>query len=310
MTTRIGSSDLDAALGAAVVCDLGAASAVRLEGRDARRFCNGMFTNNVRDLPAGGTNRSALVDDRARICGFLDLLCEADERFLAVLDGLDADAFVARFERFVVFDDVTLAPLGPPHASVQGPAAADALRRAGLPVPEPGRFARVGDVLVWPRVRSPRGGYDVLGPRPPLDAEVVDAGACDALRVLAGRPAFPADTGDKRLPHELGLRDELLHFEKGCYLGQETINRVDVMGQVRRRLAGVRLPPGEPPPPGAEVRMGDEVVGELTSPTVVPDGVVALAVLRVPADAPGTPVRVVAGDRTWSGTTSALPFPA
>ncbi|MEZ4236566.1 MAG: hypothetical protein R3F59_10500 [Myxococcota bacterium] len=149
----------------------------------------------------------------------------------------------------------------------------------------------------------------MLGPAAALGAlpASADPEEAEILRVLAGRPAFPADTGERRLPHELGLRDELLSFDKGCYLGQETINRVDVMGDVKRVLAGIRLDGLAPPPPGAELSAGDTRVGELTSPVALPEGGWAgLAVVRRPHDLAGTPVTATSGETTWSGRVTAL----
>jgi folate-binding protein YgfZ len=277
---------------------LGSPDVARIEGRDARRFCNGMFTNNVRDLPVGGCNRHAIVDDRGRVGGFLDLHCESDERFLAVLQGLTPDAFAERYAKFIVFDDVEIEAVeGLGWLTVQGPHAAAAMRAAGLVVPEAGRFSDTDGVRIWSRSRAPDGGYDILLPAgsSALDALAphaprVDAATLETLRVLAGDPRYPDDTGEKRLPHELGLRDVLLSFEKGCYIGQETINRVDVMGQVRKHLVAVRVQGTAHA--GAEVVL-ERSVGTLTSPVVLPDGAtLGLAVLKEPAHVPGTAVTV------------------
>jgi hypothetical protein len=276
-----------------------------------------MFTNNARDLRVGAVQRSAMVDDRARIGGFMDLVCLADDRFLAVLDGVTAAAFLERYEKFVVFDDVTLeVGSGSVLGSIQGPNAAVGLAAAGLPVAAPGQLEAADGIVVFAARRSPAGGFDVLAPAgdPRLDAlaagsVTVDAATAEALRVLAGRPAFPADTGERRLPHELGLRDELLSFDKGCYLGQETINRVDVMGDVKRILVGIRLDPAEvAPPDGADVVDADEAkIGALTSPVGLPDGGWAgLSVIRRPHDAADTPVVVRDGERRWPGRVAAI----
>jgi folate-binding protein YgfZ len=294
---------------------------VSLAGPDARRFCNGMFTNNARDLRPGSVQRSAVVDDRGRIGGFLDLLCAAEDRFVAVLDGLTPEAFLERFEKFVVFDDVALGVETLELGSIQGPAAAGALAVIGIAPPAAGTFAAVDGLFAYPSRRSPAGGYAIAAPAgdPRLSllasrcvaAEVEEA---ELLRVLAGRPRYPHDTGDKRLPHELGLRDELLSFDKGCYIGQETINRVDVMGDVKRALVGVRIEGDAPVAAGAELRSAAsaDAVGAVTSPAALPDGGwIALAVVRKPADAPGTEVTLASADGgSRSARITALPFPA
>jgi aminomethyltransferase len=298
MTTRIGSAALEAARTGAVRASLGPAAAVTLTGPDARRFCNGMWTANVRDLPVGGASRSALVDDRGRLFGLLDVLCTGPDTFVALLDGLDASAFVERFGTYVVFDDVTMTDETGRWTrwTVQGPAAVQ---------PPPGTFADTDGTIVLASRRSPASGIDVLVPRgvsPSVPGLEVSPSDVEVLRVLAGRVAFPADTGDKGLPHELGLRDEVLSFDKGCYVGQEAINRIDVMGQVRRGLAGVHVA-GDAT--GAEVVAEGVVVGRLTSPVGLPDGsTFGLAVLRKPADVPGTALSVGGA----SARVVALPF--
>jgi len=300
MTTRIGSDALRAARESAVTAVLGPAATVRLAGPDARRFCNGMFTANVNDLQVGHTARSALTDDRGRVFGFLDLLCTADDTFLALLDGIDAPGFMERFEKFVVFDDVTMTDETARWVRVteQGPA---------VKGPAGGVFTEHDGTIVLAARRSPAGGLDrLLSAGRHVDAVGRSVGPedIDALRVLAGRVAFPADTGDKGLPHELGLRDEMLSFEKGCYVGQEAINRIDVMGTVKRALAGVHVP--EPRDRTAEdVVVGDAVLGKLTSPVILPDGsLFGLAVLRKPADTPGTTATVGGA----AAIVTALPF--
>lgn len=272
---------------------------VAITGPDARRFCNAMFTNNARDLVPGAAQRTAMLDDRGRVHGLLDLYCEADDRFLAVLDGSTEEAFTTRYALYVVLDDVELAPRADlACATVQGAAPA---------VPH--------DLRSLPRDRTGQGGVDVVGPAHRVTAWLaelalpgVDEPTIERLRVRVGDPRWPVDFGDKRLPHEMGLRDAFLSFDKGCYLGQETVNRVDVMGDVKQRLAGVRLA-GEVPA-GAELVVGEAVVGRLTS--VVDDpglGRIGLAVLRRPADAPGTELVARWDTGSAPAVTSALPFP-
>ena len=127
--------------------DLSDRGVMSLVGPDARRFCNGMFTNNVRDVPVGVARASAMVDDKARIQGLIDLWCVEAASFLAVLEGVTPEAFEARYGKYIIFDDVELgdesAALG--LVGVQGPEAAAVLGRAGLPTP--GEEGGVGDGL-------------------------------------------------------------------------------------------------------------------------------------------------------------------
>ncbi|MBX2803837.1 MAG: hypothetical protein KTR31_39540 [Myxococcales bacterium] len=290
---------------------------IRITGPDARRFCNGMFTNTVRDLPVGGVNRHAFTDDRGRVLGFLDLLCQGDEQFLAVVDaGVRAADFMERYERFVVFDDVELDDVGEELVlrAVIGESPVDVLHAAEAPVPSEGRWASAeGVVAAWWSWGWPGAGARLLLPRQEARQWDVRLGTQDApgelerLRVLAGVARYPDDTFDKTLPHELGVRDVMLHFDKGCYLGQETINRVDVMGQVRRRLVGVHVAAAAAELAGAEVH-ADKRMGPLTSLVALPDGsTLGLALVREAAWTGGTAVQLVREDRRWEATVIALP---
>ena len=265
--------------------------AVELRGDDVRRFANGMFTNNVRDLPAGGAQRTAMVDDRGRVGGLLDLYLLDEQRILCLLEGVDPDAFIERYDAYVFADDVEFERRdGLRVLTVQGATAARALEAAGLPVPGPGEVVAAGDLLVARRDRGAT-GYDLVGAElPALDVPEMTTTCLEALRVRAGDARWPVDFPDKALPHEVGLQRHHLSFEKGCYVGQETIHRVEVLGRVRRRLVKLRL--DALPEPGAEVRHEGRVVGALTSPVPWGDGALALAVLREPANEPGAVVEV------------------
>ncbi|MFN9958614.1 MAG: hypothetical protein ACK55I_36445, partial [bacterium] len=85
---------------------------------------------------------------------------------------------------------------------------------------------------------------------------------------------------DKSLLHELRLVPTHASFEKGCYIGQEVINRIDVMGQVTKKLWGLELPEDALLPGGSEVRRGDESVGVTFSSARFDGRVRALALLR------------------------------
>jgi tRNA-modifying protein YgfZ len=271
---------------------------VRLTGEVVRRFCNGMYTNNARDLPVGSGQRTAMLDERGRLQGIFDLYCESDTRFVCALEGVSADDFRDRYAMYMMLDDIELDVLDWQIATVQGSSA---------PV---GGF-------VMARDRSGLGGFDVVGP-PEIVAQCIassgvpqlDAAAVDEIRIRAGFPTWPQDMGTKSLPHELRMRRDFLHFDKGCYLGQETVNRVDVMGQVRRNLAGVRILGDDVPPAGSKVLdAADKPVGVLTSPARPSDlGAIGLAVLKRPADEPGTSLTVTDGTRRWKAYASDLPF--
>lgn len=223
-----------------------------------RRFANGMFTNNARDLQVGAHQQTAFADDRGRLQGLADLVLEAEESILLALDGLDEDGFTALFRIHLMLEDVEVDSVS------------DALWFSADP-PTAG--------VSWP---TPFGGY--LGTEPPAGPDLPFE-AFEARRIAAGIPCF-ADASDKQLPHELGLRETHLHFEKGCYRGQEIIHRIDVMGGVRKGLVGVTLGAGWS---GDALVLDGRNVGRLGTTCVHPQhGAIGLAVVRNEHRAPGT----------------------
>jgi folate-binding protein YgfZ len=289
------------------VLDLSDHGVMTLIGPDARRFCNGMFTNNVRDLQPGQANLSAMVDDKARIQGLLDLWCLEPASFAAVLEGVTPEAFEARYSKYIIFDDVELTEVSDETTllGVQGPAAAAVLARAGLPAPEAEGAHVAADLdgvalRVLRRSRSVAGGFDLLAPVAALGAiaaRVREAGAeplgpdaVERLRVEAGIARWPLDMGERALPHELRLVERMCSFNKGCYIGQEVINRIDVMGQVQKKLWGLEMP--AVPAPNTPVLLEGAAVGHTLSGVDEEGRARVLAILRKAAWTPGAVVEV------------------
>ena len=293
---------------AAAVVELPEVEAFLLEGEDARRWCNGMFTNNVKQLRPGEGNRHAMCDDRGRVGGLLNLHCIDDQRFLVVLDGISFRAFHERYKMYLILDDIELEQ-AEDHCmlTIQGPQAASILGRVGLPAPEDGH-SRVdgGDDLlagthILTRDRSGVGGFDLLIPRDRLADQqqaLINAGAApmgadalEAQRIAHGRASWPQDGTEKSLVHELALEGEVCSFTKGCYLGQEVINRVDVKGQVAKRITGLVIQ-GDAPALGTEVHLEGKAIGSISSTTTLAGKTLALATLRRAAWEPGTVLHV------------------
>jgi tRNA-modifying protein YgfZ len=243
-----------------------------------------------------------------------------------VLLDSDRDAAPAlgeRLARFVFRYDVTVAEPVTGAVSLLGPAADGALAAAGLPVPPGGpggssptpRSTRVpgGPGLVAHRTAV---GVDLVGPDAPgaagaLERAGVAAGPAELwelVRVERGLPRAGRELTDDVLAEEAGLLGSHVHLDKGCYPGQETVARVHNLGQVQRRLAGLRFAPdgpGGPPAPPADLVTGDgRRAGQLRSVVDHPElGPIGLAYVRRVVE-PGH--LVVAGDH--QATVVELPF--
>lgn len=285
--------------------DLGHVQTVRLSGPDARRFTNGMFTNNIRDLQPGECVRSAMCDDRGRVQGLLDVLCTAEDTFEGVLEGVSAEWFESRYGLYIVFDDVEMEVFedAPWVLSLQGPKAAEILATAGLPQPAPGHhLSTESGVRVANKDRSGLGGVDLIADGDSIVAlydALVSAGAApigflalEQLRIESGRARWPVDGSEKSMVHELGINEEVCSFNKGCYLGQEVINRVDVKGQINKKLHTIVVDADPATLTGAVVQLGDDKVGTITSAAGAGDHTVALAVIRKTAWTDGQIVQI------------------
>lgn len=297
----------------AIVVDQGRVGVVDLVGADVRRWANGMFTQNFRDAAVGDSLQSGWCDDRGRLQGLVQAAFLAEDRVRLVLADAEAEAFVEHFDRYVLVDDVEFEMPAVAVFSAIGPAAIRKLGAIGLHPNAGARIHHADGITLFPSVRATVSSIDVVVPverAPGLWEALIAGGAAAAamavsevLRVEAGCIRFGVDSSPKALPHELALRDRILSFEKGCYVGQETINRLDVMGQARKGLCGVLC--DTPMNTGDNVFVGDTKVGTVTSPVLSPRfGHIGLAVVRKPHDE-GATVRI--GDA--SGRTCPVPFP-
>lgn len=104
-------------------------------------------------------------------------------------------------------------------------------------------------------------------------------------RLETGFPWFPVDVNEDNLPQEVARDEQAISFNKGCYLGQETVARLDAMGHVNRMLTGIKIDDASLPVVGAEITSDGQVVGKITSVTYSPrlQTPIALTVLRCSA---------------------------
>jgi folate-binding protein YgfZ len=163
-------------------------------------------------------------------------------------------------------------------------------------------------------VATEQSGVDLLVAAGDLDAargallgagaEVVAQAAAEVVRVERGRPRYGLDLDESTIPQEAALNERAVSFTKGCYVGQETVARLFYKGKPNRHLRGLRL--SEPSQPGQELRLGERVVGRLTSVvTSPPRGPIGLALVRREAEPGAT---VVVGDSGATAEIVTLPF--
>ena len=273
---------------------LSATGWLRVTGPDRVRWLNGMVTNSIQALKPGESCYSFLLNAQGGIQG--DCTAWALPEAVLLETALDrVEAMAALLDRFIIMDDVELtAETGGAGLLLAGPEAAGLLTRLGLAFDaEPMRLTHANfsgasvDVL---HAHSPLVPRLELWAAPAvlreLEAALIAAGAVvctpealDQLRLLEGTPRFGTDLGERDLPQETalpGTQSRALHFSKGCYLGQEIVERIRSRGQVHRTLSGFLLT-GELPAPGTPLNGDDRQ--QLTSVAAVslPSGPAQLA---------------------------------
>jgi tRNA-modifying protein YgfZ len=286
-------------------------STIVLGGSDVLRYLHAVCTQHTLDLAPGDASQALLLSPKGKI-EFAFRLAVLEEGVLVDTEAAAAQGLAERLARFVFRYDVTVGQPVPGAATVVGPGADAALAAAGLPVPVPGRAGTAGPDLVLRRTPV---GVDLLGQGAPAavagleraGVERAPDGLWELLRVEHGLPRAGLELTDDVLAEEAGLLGSHVHLDKGCYPGQETVARVHNLGQVQRRLAGLRFEPSGDglPAPGTDLVADDgRRAGQLRSVVDHPRlGPIGLAYVRRVVD-DGRLVR--AGDRV--ATVVALPF--
>jgi folate-binding protein YgfZ len=137
----------------------------------------------------------------------------------------------------------------------------------------------------------------------------VGAAAQEILRVEAGIPRYGVDMDQDNLLLETGLESHV-SFSKGCYLGQEVVERIRSRGHVNKKLSGIVLEGSDPAEPGGRIYGGEKEIGAVTSSVISPhlNAPIALAYVHRDFSDPGTPVVWRQGEKTVHGKVVALPF--
>jgi folate-binding protein YgfZ len=227
-------------------------ASLRLVGNDVLRYLHAVCTQHTLDLVPTDATSALLLSPKGKVEFAFRLAVLADGVLLDT-DAAAAPALAERLARFVFRYDVTVGPPQPGAATLlgSGAGAEAALAAAGLPVPPTGRagIAGAGPALVV--VHPTPAGVDLVGPgAPAAAAELERAGVergpaerWEPVRVALGLPRAGLELTDDVLAEEAGLLGSHVHLDKGCYPGQETVARVHNLGQVQRRLAGLRFEP-------------------------------------------------------------------
>ncbi len=275
--------EIDSLLHSAGVSDLGWRGKILVTGGDRLRWLNGMVSNAVQLLPEGQGNYSFLLSVQGRIQGDCYVYRRAGDVLLDT-SVEQVPALMRHLDHFIIMDDVELADVSQQWTalSLAGPRAGQVLATLGFspstPSVENARMsnARIGEVdciiieayhVAVPRYELWFAAEQVLAVWETLQAAGADPcgwEAMEALRVLEGTPLYGVDLNDRDLPQETA-QARALNFSKGCYLGQEIVERIRSLGKVNRQFRQFALQGTRPDSLPLDLRSNDQPVGRITS---------------------------------------------
>lgn len=293
--TQIDPAVYGAAQETAVVVDRSSLGMLKITGATRLDLLDRMSTQAVKRLRSGEGRATVLTTDIGRIIDRLILYASSDTVYVLTSEN-HADPIARYLMRYVFFnDDFQLSDISAETAvfAVYGPQASSHLAAAGFPETDlplhHWRQAAVGGVTAYLHRTDPINGdgYFVMCQARDRDGlwshllgsglAAADEATFELLRIENGRPRFGRELTLDYIPLEANLWDDI-SFNKGCYVGQEIIARMDSRGKLAKKLTQLRL--AAPVPVGTGLLAGDRKVGTVTSVAEGPSGVVALGYVR------------------------------
>jgi folate-binding protein YgfZ len=259
-------------------------------GPDRVRYLNAILTNNIKDLATGQGNASLLLNPQGHILAEIETQAQSDSLF-CVSYAMIRERLIESLDKYIIMDDVTLTDETQRYGTlaVEGPkAAAVAQELTGIDLSTLSELGRrettVASIPCCITKRSPGGiaGGEFLAERETLaklwqillesvrkhGGGPMGYAALSAERLAQGVAWFGYDFGEKQIPHEAGLEGSHISYTKGCYTGQEIVERVRSRGQVNRRRVDLIFDGASAPNAGETLTVDGKEVGSVTRAAV------------------------------------------
>lgn len=268
-------------------------SSVTVTGADRQKFLNSFCTNDVKRLKSGDSCEAFFTNVKGKISGYGIVSCREDELVIVGAPG-QPPTLIEHLDRYIIREDVQLRDTTAERSYllVAGGEAAKELHQSIELLPS------IAVTTIPCNLVS--SAYQAVVELSLIELpvvlnlirtqEIVLAGlAFDAVRIEAGVPLFQVDFDESNFPQEVGRDRQAISFTKGCYLGQETVARIDALGHVNQGLVGVQFSGSDVPISGVELSRAGAVVGRVTSAAFSPElgAPLALAMVRRDANAFG-----------------------
>jgi folate-binding protein YgfZ len=279
---------------------------IELTGDDRAAFLHNFTTNDIRGLRPGQGCEAFTLDVRGHVVGHLLVFCTPHSLVLDTVPG-QGEKLVRHFDRYLIRERVEIHDRTEDWSELllAGAEAEQLLYQLAESAPAARldhQQVRLAGQAVWLRrvEMIGSGSFLIAGAAEAIDAVFIALGAegvaaCgkeafEEARIEAAFPWYGVDITDKNLPQEVNRNRLAISFTKGCYLGQETVARIDALGHVNKTLQRLRFSGSAVPPPGAALRAGQAPAGEITSAVLSPQlgAPLALAFVRRGHESLGT----------------------
>jgi glycine cleavage system T protein (aminomethyltransferase) len=300
------------------ILDLSFRSKFAVKGRDAVKFLHRIVSNDVKALQPGQGAYATLLNAQGHILADMRIYLAAD-RLLVDTDADLRPKLMAALGRYIIGDQVELEPLDLGAVGFEGPQSRGLLEKTlhvELPaLSEYGHFAEnfagfpirvvrasiTGEegFEVWTGTKGMAGLWGAAcGQAPTYGTLPCGTEAVELLRIEAGSPRYGSELAEDTLPLEAGLLNAL-SFTKGCYVGQEIVERARSRGHVNWKLVGLAVASAPPPAPGEKLAASGKEIGEVTSACFSPSlgKTIALAYVRREFSEPGAALALLSGAR-------------
>jgi len=254
---------------------------IEVNGSDRVSFLQSFTTNDVKKLAPGRGCEVFVTSTQGKTLGHVLMFSEPNQLVLETSAG-QAEALIAHFNRYVITEDVQFVDRTKNLREflIAGEKSAELLASQGVERPsgvlEHASATIAGCSVIVRRVEY-AGPHSFFIQTAAKDAATVaeslvgagavhcDAASVESARIEAGFPLFGLDITDDNLPQEVGRDAQAISFTKGCYLGQETVARIDALGHVNRLLVRLKIDSDQVPASGDSLLAGEQQVGHITS---------------------------------------------
>jgi folate-binding protein YgfZ len=312
-------SEYRAARQSAALFDTSWHAVIALTGPDRVRYLNAILSNNIQSLAEGQGTLTLLLNPQGHILAELEVYAVGN-RLVTLSHASVRERTAATLDKYIIMDDVELEDLTDQVGSfaVEGPRAASIVQQMwGIALEDlpdmairdvtiegischflrRSHFGEPGAEFIARRESLPSLWQKALDRVRAQGGEPIGMDALNSLRLEARVPWFPADFNDTVIPHEAALEETHISFTKGCYTGQEIVERVRSRGHVNRKRVNLGFSTPNPPSSGTKFRAGGAEVGTLTSAAFSPAAkrAIGMGYVRREQNSPGSRLELDGG---------------